>query len=134
MATAARGLATLFSPEAIVSSPLLRARQTADILRGAWKLKTVTLNDALADGDDDELFASLAGMKAERVVAVGHQPYLSMTLSLALTGDPNRVTSTLKKGAAALVVFDGPPAPGGGSLEWLLQPRALRRLAGSASP
>jgi hypothetical protein len=35
-----------------------------------------------------------------------------------------------KKGAAALVTFPGPLQPGGGTLEWLMQPAALRALAG----
>jgi hypothetical protein len=49
-------------------------------------------------------------------------------LSNLLTGNPDCMRSVFKKGAAALVTFDGEVVPGQAYLEWLLQPAALRGL------
>jgi phosphohistidine phosphatase SixA len=50
--------------------------------------------------------------------------------SVLLTGDEN-AGLLFKKSAVACLVFDGPMQAGGGCLEWLLQPRVLRALAGA---
>lgn len=130
MAEAARGLHELFTPEVIVTSPLLRARQTADILRQEYGTKRLEVTEALATGDNDDLFAGIRALQSQRVMAVGHEPYLSLTLSLALVGHTEALAFTFRKGGAALVLFDGPPAPGRGVLEWFIPPRVLRRLDG----
>ena len=71
-------------PEAVVSSPLLRARETADQIARAAGIDAA-VDDRLAPGATaEDVKAALAG-RGETVVAVGHQPDCS-TIVLELTG------------------------------------------------
>ena len=128
---AARGLRGLgVKPDRIVTSPLVRARQTAEILRDATATRVdLDFSKRLAPGGDyAALLQEIGALGVERVAAVGHEPHLSGFLSYCLVGGSARGSFLLKKGAAALVLFDGPPAAGAGTLEWLLQPGALREM------
>jgi phosphohistidine phosphatase len=84
---AARMLAELLAerePDAVVSSPLLRARETAQAIATAAGLEA-DVDEHLAPGADaDDLRAAVSG-RGETVVAVGHQPDCS-EIVLALTG------------------------------------------------
>ncbi len=128
---AANGFIKLFKPDVILTSPLVRAQQTAEIMRRASGLKRVWQEPALASGDDRALFAALQKLQAaESILLVGHQPLLSHTLSNLVAGDPYSMQSTFKKGAAAAVTIAGAAVePGAGTLEWLLQPAQLRAMA-----
>ena len=127
---AAKGIAGLVTPQVIMTSPLLRARQTAEILLDACGLSKLHFSDALASGDHRALLHDVIDLEARSVMLVGHEPHMSALLSYLLTGDEGTMASTFKKGAAALVGCAGEPAPGDCWLEWLLQPAVLRRLAG----
>ena len=71
-------------PDAVVSSPLLRARETAAAIAEAAGLEA-EVDERLAPGADaDDLRAAVAG-RGETVVTVGHQPDCS-EIVLALTG------------------------------------------------
>jgi phosphohistidine phosphatase SixA len=71
-------------PDAVVSSPLLRARETAEQIARAAGL-TPEADERLAPGASaEDLQAAIAG-RGERVIAVGHQPDCS-AIVLALTG------------------------------------------------
>jgi phosphohistidine phosphatase len=71
-------------PEAVVTSPLLRARETAELLARACGLQAEP-DDRLAPGaTPDEVRATASG-RGERVVVVGHQPDLGRVVA-ALTG------------------------------------------------
>lgn len=130
MQMAARGLQTLFEPQAIFTSPILRARQTAGILAGVYGLPVQPL-EALATGDHRAAIVACAAANMDAVALVGHEPWMGELLSMLLTGDAGLAQSLFRKGAAALVSTYGAPAPGNGTLEWLIQPGALRRLARS---
>ena len=72
-------------PEAVVSSPLLRARETADAIAGAAGLVAET-DERLAPGATaDDMRGAVVG-KGDTVVAVGHQPDCS-EIFFALTGE-----------------------------------------------
>lgn len=129
MQAGAKGLASLLVPEVILTSPLLRARQTADILASATGRPKVMPCEALATGDHDQLLKDAAGMGARRVAAVGHEPHLSALLSHCVAGDAALVDSIFKKGGAGLITFARAAEPGGATLVWFLPPAALRRLA-----
>jgi phosphohistidine phosphatase len=60
-------------PAAVVSSPLLRARETADLIARACKLESTT-DDNLAPGATAETLRQAARDKGETIVAIGHQP------------------------------------------------------------
>lgn len=131
MELGAAGLSRILHADVILTSPLVRAVQTAEILMDALGLRGITKTEALAWGDDERLFQELSALGDARVIAVGHEPHMSRTLSLALTGEHGQVRSVFKKGGAALVSFEGTPEHGRGWLEWMLPPSALRGLAGA---
>lgn len=125
---AARGLARIVeSPDVIFSSPLVRARQTAQIARDAWDGPKVRDVDALATGD----FAALAKAvdavaDKDSVALVGHEPHMSALLARLLE-TPHDERLACRKGGAALLEIPG-ALNQGGPLVWFLPPRVLREL------
>ena len=84
---AARGLADRLKaeqPDAVVSSPFLRARETADAIARAVGL-TAEVDERLAPGADGDVMRAVAEGKGAAVVVVGHQPDLSEAVFM-LTG------------------------------------------------
>lgn len=130
-AEAAEGLRMLYVPETLVSSPLTRALETAEILLRSFDLSGLHIAEGLATGDHEDLLHEVERLGSQRVALVGHEPYISALLSLLLVDDDARLVTLFRKGAAALVTFEGAPRPGTGMLEWLLQPAALRAMAGA---
>jgi phosphohistidine phosphatase len=126
----AEGLAGLeISLDAIGTSPLVRARQTAEIVAGTVSPKCeITECDFLQPGgSSQDLIAWLRSQSAESVLVVGHLPDMSEIASELLTGHPNAAIE-FKKAAVCCMAFDAIPARGAGRLEWLMQPRHLRCL------
>jgi len=126
---AAEGLARLVKrPDALLSSPLPRARRTAEIAAKAWGKVEVQEEAALAGGSFNEIATVLGRFPAESTVAiVGHEPDLSSVLG-RLLGTSHGERLTFKKGGAALADVPGSLSEGG-TLVWFLPPRILRRLA-----
>jgi phosphohistidine phosphatase len=79
-------------PDAVISSPLLRARETAAAIAKAAGVE-LTVDDRLAPGASaDDILAAVDAV-GETVVTVGHQPDCS-EITLALTGaDPGFPTA-----------------------------------------
>jgi phosphohistidine phosphatase len=121
----ARGMGRLgVKLDLLLTSPLARARQTAEIV-GRELACDVQIADALAPGCNAERLLGLLRQheEAQRVMVVGHEPDFS-TMTSALTGGGHVV---VKKGGLARV--DLPTlTPGSGALIWLLQPRTLLAL------
>jgi phosphohistidine phosphatase len=126
-----RGLRIIgVEPDVILTSPLMRAVETADILvaglRGAPEPRTLeALGPDVAAGDT--LQALRVFGRNQQVMVVGHEPNLSSVLSLLLTGSWDGVSIELKKGACAAVEVAAFEPRAGAVLRWLLPPRALRR-------
>jgi phosphohistidine phosphatase len=113
----------------LASSPLVRARQTAQIVADEFGVKVDEKTEILSPDAKPGQFAEwLADQKQRDVVAiVGHEPHLSTLVTWLLSGvDESRVE--LGKGGACLLTLDGPPRKGGARLRWLLTPRQLRDL------
>ena len=111
----------------LFSSPLVRAAQTAEVLVPLLRGRRLTYLDALATDAYEALLTELLEYRREtdrRLALVGHEPYLSELASHLLTGEPQRLTITLKK--AGLLVLVGEQAPGAMRLEALLAPSAYR--------
>ena len=127
---AARGLARILdAPVALLTSPWLRARQTAAIAADAWDAPQPKLTPALASGSFDEQARVLDEFPRDATVAIfGHEPWVS-ELVARLVGTRASDRLTFKKGGAALVEIDS-AAPAHGRLIWFLPPRLLRRLGG----
>jgi phosphohistidine phosphatase len=127
---AAAGLARIARrPDVLLTSPLPRARATAEIAARAFTRIEPTVEPALAHGEVDDIVAAVQRYPSDAMVAiVGHEPALSALLARLLgTSDGERLA--FKKGGAALVDLpDGPAA--GGRLVWFLKPRILRTLGG----
>lgn len=114
---------------AIVSSPLVRAVETAEIVVRAYGKLAFEQTRALSpEADLDELCSFLAENGAASPVAVvGHEPHLSLWASYCLTGQ-RRPILELRKGGACMLQFEDAPKPGTGRLSWLVPPSFLRRL------
>lgn len=124
---AARGLAQAYDrPDALLTSPWLRARQTAAIAGAAWKTEP-RATEALAGGTFEEQAAVLDAFPRDATVAVvGHEPYVSDLLG-RLLGTKRTERLTFKKGGVAVVDVAGALAEGG-ALVACLPPKLLRRL------
>jgi phosphohistidine phosphatase len=124
----ARGLACLEDrPDALLTSPWLRAKQTAAIAGAAWGPLEPKETAALAGGSFEKLAAVLDRYPEDATVAVvGHEPWVSALLA-RLLGTRHDDRLTFKKGGAALVDVPGRLAEGG-SLAWFLPPKVLRKL------
>jgi phosphohistidine phosphatase SixA len=84
---AARTLAVRLAkarPAAVLCSPLVRARQTADAIAGACGL-AAEADDRLGPGTDADAIRAVAAGRGEPVVMVGHQPDCG-EIVLAATG------------------------------------------------
>lgn len=130
MTLAAAGLAKVFGAQMILTSPLVRAAQTADVLHNQFRC-SVEGCDALGLGDHAAVIAELRSRPEERVALVGHEPWMSGLLAMLLTGSEGTFQAEFKKGGAALVSSVGPPAAGDLTLQWFMTPSALRRLGQS---
>jgi phosphohistidine phosphatase len=123
----ARGLARVFDrPDALLTSPWLRARQTAALAGAAWKVEPAEM-EALAGGTFEEQAEALDLYPRDAAIAVvGHEPYVSDLLA-RLLGAKRAERLEFKKGGVAVVDVPGPLAEGG-SLVAYLPPRILRKL------
>jgi phosphohistidine phosphatase len=126
--SAARGLARVLPrPDAVLTSPWKRARQTATILAQAFGGVTPKDCPALAGGDFGALARALDGHRRAACVAlVGHEPWLSELLARLLGGAAAEALE-FRKGGVALVDVPG-RLEKGGRLVAYLPPRLMRRL------
>lgn len=115
----------------ILSSPLLRAKQTAEIVAAELKLKKrLQHSNALAPGGDAEsLLRQLNRLKPspKRLLLVGHEPDLSRLVSLLTTGGL-QLQMDFKKGG--LCKLDAEKLKPGkcATLAWLLTPAQMKLM------
>jgi phosphohistidine phosphatase len=131
---AARGLRRLgINFNAILTSPLARAHQTATLVAAALGQEAhLSIVEALKpDGSPDELLSSLKDYdQCENLLLVGHEPLLSDTASLLLTGKKtSTIKIALKKGGLCRIEIDSLPPRSSGTLRLLLEPKLLRLLS-----
>lgn len=128
---AASGLARL-EPEirVILTSPLVRAVQTARVLEAVLEDAEVETLEALRPGGSfREIIAALGRFAdAESVALVGHEPELGKLAGTLVFGAPSALP--LKKAGACSIRFEGAIRAGAGQIVWFLPPRMLRRHAG----
>ena len=130
---AAQGLKRLqVTFDVIVSSPLVRARQTAEIVAEAMKFRQPLDEwvELVPEGSADAALRRLEDFRECRsVLLVGHQPSIGCIASYLIFGDA-RVSLSFKKGAVFCVQANDPP-PWAGELLWALPSRMLRQIAES---
>jgi phosphohistidine phosphatase len=117
----------------ILSSPHLRASQTAEIAANALGAKEdLEFTDALVpEGDPKALIRVVNQLKPapENVLLVGHEPFLSQLISVLIAGHPDAAID-LKKGGLARLEIAGSLRHGKcGELAWLLAPKQLAQMA-----
>ena len=124
----AKGLCELVPDlDTLASSPLVRARQTAEIVAKAYRRNIDEFTDTLRpDARYQDGLSWLGEHKMKGAVAiVGHEPHLSEFVSWLMFGD-EQSRLELKKGGACLLAFNGAPSRAGARLEWLATPGQLR--------
>jgi len=126
----ARALAALdVSPDVILTSPLVRAHQTAEIVASTLRIKRRMLvcEHLAAGGDAKRLVAEInrRHTKADCVMLVGHEPDLSLLASLLLTGTAAGAAIEMKKGGVCLLEVDELSPGKCAALLWLAPPKVL---------
>jgi len=126
---AARGLAAVLPRSAaLLTSPLVRARDTAGILAKSLGGRNAIECDELASGEPaHKVFTLLRARKERAVILVGHEPNLSTLLSACLH-EHAQIKFDFKKGGAVCVEFGSRIQPGRATLRWMLPPRISSTL------
>lgn len=127
---AARGLRAIgVKPGVILTSPLLRAVQTAEIVCEVlgYPVKKLRQTEALKpEAKPAALFEEISTLKADEVLCVGHAPNLDLVIALGI-GSHSTVTALKKAGSASLEIESFSPPRG--SIVSIYVPRTLRLLA-----
>jgi phosphohistidine phosphatase len=129
MRKAANGLARMgVTLDAVLTSPLVRARQTAEIVAGAFGSRPpVIVAESLApDGTYAAVLADVEKQtRRRRLALVGHEPDLG-DLAAKLAGLQQPLP--FKKGAVCRIDLDGMPPAHPGTIAWFVTPAILRLL------
>lgn len=114
--------------DAIISSPLKRATQTASLIANELGHEAkVLFSQALSKEAEFDQFRALLQKRGrdDSILVVGHNPNLSRFLSLLLTGGTSAKAMELKKGAVACLEID---SRGRATLRWLVSPKIVRAV------
>ncbi|MDQ3011634.1 MAG: phosphohistidine phosphatase SixA [Acidobacteriota bacterium] len=121
----------------ILTSPLLRCRQTAEAVAEVLDLQhRVKIIDSLApgkafatgEGGHAEIFLELGAYQFDKALLVGHMPDLSELASFLLAGNRN-LNIEFKKGSLCAIEVTSLPPRGPGLLRCLLAPKQMRAMA-----
>ena len=116
----------------ILSSPYVRACETAEILAEVFKMKDkIVFNDHLIPEGNPELLIGEINEKhsVDSLAIVGHEPYLSALIGV-LTADTAKIEITLKKGGVGYLSADDlHHQDHRATLEWLLTPGILMEIS-----
>jgi phosphohistidine phosphatase len=116
--------------DSIFSSPLVRARQTAEIVAEALKcVKRLELTDTLAPQESAKpLIQFLRDQGAmDDILLVGHEPFLSRLIALLISGD-SETSVLLKKGGFCKLSIAELKYGRCAILEWLLTPKQMELM------
>jgi phosphohistidine phosphatase len=124
----ARALADLVKADVVLTSPLLRAKQTAEILARQWEGVSLQESESLGHGSRPRFEQTVARLSnASVVVAVGHEPHVSEWTAEWL-GASSGEAFAFKKGGSALIDFAHGLAKGAGRLVFFFPPKVLKEL------
>ena len=128
MRSIAKGLRALgVEFDLILSSPYVRAAETAEILADVFKMKKeVKFSENLTpSGDPNLLITELSEVSnVDSIAVVGHEPFLSALIGLLVAENPN-VDITLKKGGVCSLSADDLHHTHKATMDWLLTPGIL---------
>lgn len=119
------------SVDLIATSPLVRAAQTADILKSHYRGATVIEEPCLKPDQPPESFLKwLKGQKRYSVIAiVGHEPHLSQLCGYLVSGEARSLIE-LKKGGLCVIDFYDKVDKGRGVFVYLAGPILFEKLMG----
>jgi len=115
----------------ILSSPYVRARETAEILGDIFKMKKkIVFSDNLIPLGNPELLITEVKEKhsVDSIALVGHEPHLSTLVGL-LSAENAKIDVTLKKGGVCYLSADDLYHEHRATLEWLLTPGILIQIS-----
>lgn len=115
----------------ILTSPYVRARDTANILAKEFDLKDkIAFSDNLTPpGEFEKLIKEMQeNYNVSSLALVGHEPMLSSLISWLTTGNTDS-RLTLKKGGVAYLVAENLYQDYRATLEWLLTPALMMELS-----
>ena len=133
MRRAAKGLRRLKVPfDGLLTSPLIRARQTADIVAETLGLEThlEEVSGLAPESSVEQLSFGLTRFQNRaHLLLIGHEPLLSDTASFFIAGKKGpKIDLTLKKGGLCRIEIDAIPPSKPGTLHWMLTPKQLRLI------
>jgi phosphohistidine phosphatase len=114
----------------ILSSPYVRARETAEILADVFKMKKkLDFSDNLIPLGNPELLITelIEKYSVNSMAVVGHEPHLSTLVGL-LVAENAKIDVTLKKGGVCYLSTDDLHHEHRATLEWLLTPGILMEI------
>jgi len=124
----ARGLHALgVEFDLILSSPYLRAQETAEVLADVFKMKKKIIfsESLLPESEPEKVIAEInESHSVDSIALVGHEPHLSSLIGLLTSGNVN-IDITLKKGGVCHLSADDLHHAHRATLEWLLTPGIL---------
>jgi len=127
--SAALGLRELgVKPDMLVTSPYVRAAQTAEIFAEAlgFSAEKIRASDAFKPGGNPVMAVQeITRIRSKEMMCFGHAPHLDQLIA-QLIGARNVFTELKKAGVACL---DHASAQGRWNLVWLLTPKMLRQFA-----
>ena len=128
----AKGLKAVgFAVDLVISSPLVRAVQTAEVVMASLEIAgELAYSETLVPEAHPYLLLEELASKhrdVEKVMVVGHEPHMSSFVSMAVTGDPNGLIR-LKKGALCKLRIPRLDGVRSGWLEWLMTPEQMIKL------
>jgi phosphohistidine phosphatase len=117
--------------DVILTSPLKRAKQTADLVARQFKAqkKMRQLQELSPEGSKSDLYHMLSSFReGTSLLVVGHNPYLSEMISEMVTdGKYGRID--IKKGGVARIRVTNLTPKFKGELRWLITPRLLKLIS-----
>lgn len=117
--------------DVILSSPYVRARDTAKILANEFKLKDKLAfsENLVPPGDFDQLIDEInEKYNVASLALVGHEPMLSEFISYLATGGTG-LAVTMKKGGVCCLTADDLAQERRATIEWLLTPAIMVELS-----
>ncbi|GJL62845.1 MAG: phosphohistidine phosphatase SixA [Nitrospirales bacterium] len=118
-------------PTHLLSSPYVRARETAEIVHEVFNLQEpIHLYEELVFHHPPTIIFPILTKFSEEAnaICVGHEPHLGQLAALMISGRYIPGLS-LKKAGACAIQFEEKPKIGHGRLEWWLRPAQLRQLS-----
>jgi phosphohistidine phosphatase len=113
------------SPVVILTSPYVRALQTAEIFSTVLSLKPpVEKTDTLYPGDDPKsVLFELSSRREDEVLLTGHNPHMQELVRTLLGSAGDAIP--LKKASITCIDLDGDPVHAAGILKWIITPGVI---------